>query len=43
MKEQEQRTGFQNIQVDLDIWKRIYAEMDEFYNPTPTFAIRAKA
>lgn len=35
--------GFQNIEIDTGIWKRIYADFDEFYNPTPLFTITARA
>lgn len=35
--------GFSEITVDTGVWKRIYGEVDEFYNPTPIFAISAKA
>lgn len=33
--------GFQKVQLDTDIWQRMYAERDEFYNPTSIFAIAA--
>ena len=33
--------GFERIQVDLGVYRRIYAEIDEFYNPTPIFTIAA--
>ena len=33
--------GFSRIAVDVGVWKRIYAEPDEFYNPTPIFTITA--
>lgn len=35
--------GFGSIAVDTGAWKRIYREMDEFYDPTPGFVITAKA
>ena len=35
--------GFHNIEVDTGVWKRIYADFDEFYNPTPIFTITAIA
>lgn len=35
--------GFHNITVDTGVWQRIYREMDEFYDPTPGFAITATA
>ncbi|MBQ9377117.1 MAG: class I SAM-dependent methyltransferase [Schwartzia sp.] len=33
--------GFSRVAVDVGVWKRIYAEPDEFYNPTPIFTITA--
>ena len=33
--------GFEVITVDMGVYKRIYAEIDEFYNPTPIFTIAA--
>ena len=35
--------GFRDIQVDTDLWQRIYHNIDEFYNPTPIFLITARA
>lgn len=35
--------GFQNVQIDKSVWKRIYCHVDEFYNPTPIFTIAAQA
>lgn len=35
--------GFKNIEVDTGIWDRAYAKRDEFFNPTHTFAITARA
>lgn len=35
--------GFHDIQIDTGVWKRIYQEFDEFYNPTPIFTIAAYA
>ncbi len=35
--------GFGGISVDTSVWKRIYGEVDEFYNPTPIFTISAVA
>ena len=35
------RAGFQQVHVDNGVWKRIYAEIDEFYNPTPIFTLVA--
>ncbi|MCR5090473.1 MAG: class I SAM-dependent methyltransferase [Oscillospiraceae bacterium] len=33
--------GFERITVDMGVYRRIYREIDEFYNPTPIFAIAA--
>jgi SAM-dependent methyltransferase len=33
--------GFQTVTVDTGVWKRIYQDFDEFYNPTPIFTIVA--
>lgn len=33
--------GFERITVDMGVFRRIYAEVDEFYNPTPIFTIAA--
>lgn len=33
--------GFERITVDMGVYQRIYAEIDEFYNPTPIFTIAA--
>ena len=33
--------GFERIIVDNGVWKRIYAEIDEFYNPVPIFTVAA--
>ena len=33
--------GFERITVDMGVYRRIYAEIDEFYNPTPIFTIAA--
>ena len=33
--------GFERVSVDMGVYKRIYAEIDEFYNPTPIFTIAA--
>lgn len=38
-----QRAGFSHIRVDTGIWREIYTKQDEFYNPTPIFAISARA
>ena len=34
--------GFSRVTVDAGVWKRVYAEPDEFYNPTPIFTIVAE-
>lgn len=36
------QAGFSQIYVDTDVWQRIYAVKDEFYNPTPIFTVVAK-
>ena len=33
--------GFERVTVDMGVYKRIYAEVDEFFNPTPIFTIAA--
>ena len=33
--------GFECVTVDTGVYRRIYAEIDEFYNPTPIFTIAA--
>ena len=33
--------GFERVLVDMGVYKRIYKEIDEFYNPTPIFTIAA--
>ena len=33
--------GFERIVIDSGVWKRIYREKDEFYNPVPIFTIAA--
>ena len=33
--------GFERIIVDNGVWKRIFAKVDEFYNPVPIFTIAA--
>ena len=38
-----QQAGFSHIRVDTGIWWEIYTKQDEFYNPTPIFAISARA
>ncbi|MBP0969930.1 MAG: class I SAM-dependent methyltransferase [Oscillospiraceae bacterium] len=34
-------TGFSEVTVDTEVYKRIYAEIDEFYNPVPIFTVAA--
>lgn len=34
-------TGWKNVEVDEEIYKRIYFRVDEFYNPTPIFMLKA--
>lgn len=38
-----QQAGFRDIETDKSVWKRIYHNFDEFYNPTPIFKIVAYA
>lgn len=33
--------GFERVSVDMGVYRRIYQEIDEFYNPTPIFTIAA--
>ncbi|MBR2764668.1 MAG: methyltransferase domain-containing protein [Blautia sp.] len=33
--------GFEKICLDTGVYRRIYQEMDEFYNPTPVFCLAA--
>ena len=33
--------GFERVTVDMGVYKRIYRETDEFFNPTPIFTIAA--
>ena len=33
--------GFEKVTIDTGVYRRIYAEVDEFYNPTPIFVIAA--
>lgn len=33
--------GFERVLVDMGVYKRIYREIDEFYNPVPIFTIVA--
>ena len=34
--------GFEKVTVDTEVYKRIYAEVDEFYNPVPIFTVAAR-
>ena len=34
-------SGFERVTVDMGVYRRVYAEVDEFYNPTPIFTIAA--
>lgn len=36
-----QECGFEKVEIDLGAHKRIYREIDEFYNPAPVFSICA--
>ena len=33
--------GFERVTVDMGVYRRIYAEVDEFFNPVPIFTIAA--
>ena len=33
--------GFERVLVDMGVYKRVYREIDEFFNPTPIFTIVA--
>ena len=33
--------GFDRVSVDMGAYRRIYAEIDEFFNPTPIFCLAA--
>ena len=37
------QAGFGSVEVDTGVWKRIYRDVDEFYNPTPIFKVVARA
>lgn len=37
------QAGFTRILVDTHVWERVYSKVDEFYDPTPGFAISANA
>ena len=34
--------GFEQITIDTGVWKRIYREIDEFFNPVPIFTVAAR-
>ena len=34
-------TGFERVTVDMGVYRRIYAEIDEFFNPVPIFTVAA--
>lgn len=36
-----ERAGFRHIELDLEVSRRVYREINEFYNPTPLFSICA--
>ena len=36
------KLGMEQISIDLGLSRRVYKEKDEFYNPTPMFAIAAR-
>ena len=36
------KAGMEQISIDLGVSRRVYKEKDEFYNPTPMFAIGAR-
>ncbi|MBY4797602.1 methyltransferase domain-containing protein [Collinsella sp. AGMB00827] len=38
-----QKACYSDIEVDEGLWKRIYLERDELYNPSPMFAVVARA
>lgn len=35
------RAGFKDIRVDREVYRRVYREIDRFYNPTPIFCVTA--
>ena len=37
-----QQAGYRDIQVDREVYRRIYREIDRFYNPTPIFCVTAR-
>lgn len=38
-----ERAGFREVTLDTGVWRRIYREKDEFFQPTPIFTITAIA
>ena len=36
-----EKAGFEKLELNLGVSRRIYQEIDEFYNPTPLFMIKA--
>ena len=42
MVEELGKNDMEQISIDLGLSKRVYKERDEFYNPTPMFAIAAR-
>ena len=36
------KAGFRDILVDMELSKRIYTDIDDYYNPVPMFRLRAK-
>lgn len=37
-----EQAGFADIRVDREVYRRVYREIDRFYNPTPIFRITAR-
>lgn len=37
-----EQAGFRDISVDREVYRRVYREIDRFYNPTPIFCITAR-
>ena len=42
VRESLETAGFRSISVDREVYRRIYREIDRFYNPTPIFCITAE-
>lgn len=36
-----QKTGFERLEIDFGVSRRVYRQIDEFFNPTPLFCIKA--